>query len=326
MSKLLLDLFVKDMMQPPPMVVYEEASIGDVIATLRSKEMESKIFYLYVVDASHVLKGILPTRSILVADLEEKAKDLMEDDLFSIHEDTPFRKGMEALMHHRLLALPVVNSKHQLVGFFDIQMCLEGNIDSYKVLRSQDVFQMLGTSLEISAYHHPWRAYTKRMPWILCNMIGGIACAAISYGFQEVLSKVVLLAMFIPLVLALSEAISMQSMTQSLLIIKKQKIPFKKLLLRFFFESRVSPIMSITSGAIVGALSLIWNPQLATSLVIGIGILLSVILSALMGASIPLMLHMAKLDPKVASGPIVLTCADVITTTLYLSIASWFLL
>jgi magnesium transporter len=141
-----------------------------------------------------------------------------------------------------------------------------------------------------------------------------------------VLGKVLILAMFIPLVLSLSESISMQSMTQSFQILRSQNISFKRVFLRIYSEVRTVALMSFTSGILVGVISLFWKTGFAASATIAVGIIVSVSLSAMIGSSIPLLLHLRRLDPKVASGPVVLTFADVITTSIYLSLATWWLL
>jgi magnesium transporter len=108
--------------------------------------------------------------------------------------------------------------------------------------------------------------------------------------------------------------------------LKKHSLPFKKILSRVFFEIRVAALMSITSAILVGFLSLLWSSAWPISGVIAVGIAVSVVLSAVLGASIPIILHINKLDPKVASGPVALTIADVVTTTIYLAMATWWLI
>ena len=153
-------------------------------------------------------------------------------------------------------------------------------------------------------------------------MIGGIACAVVSKTFQLVLGQVLILAMFIPLVLSLSESISMQAMTQSFHALRKQNISWHKIFSRMFAEIRTAILMALTSGVLVGALSLFWGSGILVSGTIAAGIVISVILSAVIGSSVPLLLHLRKLDPKVASGPVVLTISDVITTIIYLYLAT----
>lgn len=319
-------VLVKDHMHPATLIVHTDHTIEQTLDSLRKTKCEGKILYFYVVDSHHKLEGIISARTLLLGDPNALIRDVMETSVFSLEEDQNLEEAMEALSHRRLLALPVVNKNHHLVGMIDVQLYLEENIDIFKSQRQQDIFQLLGMTLEEGLYKSPLAIYAKRMPWIFCNMIGGIACAVVSHAFQLVLGKVLILAMFIPLVLSLSESISMQSMTQSFHILRKQNISLKRIVARMFSEINVAVLMSVTSGVVIGILSLFWNCGVKVSLTIASGIIISVIISAVIGSSIPLLLHIRKLDPKVASGPVVLTLADVITTTIYLLLATLWLL
>jgi magnesium transporter len=319
-------ILVKDHTHPATVVVQEHQTIEAAINVLRKKQCDGKIIYFYVVDSEERLQGIVSARSLLLAEPQIKVREIMEPTVYCLEEDQNLEEAMEALSNRRLLALPVVDKEHRLKGVIDVQLYLEENIDVFKEQRNQDVFQLLGMTLEEGIHKSPFKTYKKRMPWIFCNMIGGIACAIVSNVFQLVLGKVLILAMFIPLVLSLSESISMQSMTQSFHILKKQHISFHRIFVRMFAEIRTAILMAITSGVLVGALSLFWGSGLLVSTTIAAGIFVSVSLSAVIGSSIPLLLHLKQLDPKVASGPVVLTISDVITTTLYLFLATWWLL
>ncbi len=319
-------VLVKDHMHPAAVVVHEDHSIKEAVDVLRKKQCDGKIIYFYVVDEGQKLKGIVSARTLLLADPNAKIKEIMEKVVFCLEEDQNIQEAMEELSHRRLLALPVVDKNHKMKGVVDVHQYLEENIDVFKEQRNQDVFQLLGMTLEEGLYKSPLKSYKKRMPWILCNMVGGIACAIVSHIFQLVLGKVLILAMFIPLVLSLSESISMQSMTQSFHILRKQNISWHRILMRMFSEIRTAILMSVTSGVLVGGLSLFWGAGILVSATIATGILISVILSAVIGSSIPLFLHLNHLDPKVASGPVVLTISDVITTTIYLFLATLWLL
>ena len=319
-------ILVKHHLHPATVLVQEDHTIKEAVDILRGKQCDGKIIYFYVTDANEKLQGIVSARSLLLADPQTKIKEVMEPTVFCLEEDQNLEQAMEELSHRRLLALPVVDKDHKMKGVVDVQLYLEENIDIFKKQRDQDVFQLLGMTLEEGIYKSPWKSYRKRMPWILCNMIGGIACAIVSHTFQLVLGQILILAMFIPLVLSLSESISMQSMTQSFHALKKQNVSLHKITARMFAEIRTAFLMSITSGLLVGVLSLFWGSGLVVSTTIAVGIIVSVILSAVIGSSVPLLLHLSHLDPKVASGPVVLTISDVITTTIYLFLAtSWLL-
>ena len=85
-------------------------------------------------------------------------------------------------------------------------------------------------------------------------------------------------------------------------------------------------MVALSCGSLVGAVSILWGDGLIASLSIGIGIMISITVSVIFGIMIPIFLHTTRLDPKVASGPVVLMFADVLTTFLYLSLSSWWLL
>ena len=317
---------IKDHIHTPPIIVYEADTIEMVVSQLRALSSQDKIIYFYVVDKKERLQGVVSTRALLLGEARASIQEIMERAIVYLHAEDTFEKAVKSLTDHRLLALPVVDKEHRLLGVVDIQMCLEENIDFSKEQRNEDIFQLVGMSVEERVANKPLKSYGKRMPWILCNMIGGIGCAIISYFFQFVLSHVVILAMFIPLVLSLSESISMQAMTHSFQVLRKKHISMKKIVLRMLSELKVALLMAGTSAVLVGVISSLWSGDAYISLTIGAGILFSVIISSLLGAIIPLFLHLRKLDPKVASGPVVLTLADVFTTSIYLSFATWWLL
>jgi magnesium transporter len=85
-------------------------------------------------------------------------------------------------------------------------------------------------------------------------------------------------------------------------------------------------LIAVTSGVIVGVVSLFWGDGIFPGLTIGFGIMVSVIISASIGSIVPLVLHARKWDPRVAAGPVVLMFADVLTTLIYLSLGTWWLL
>lgn len=317
---------VKDFAFAVHTVLYADQTIAEAIASLRSRKIDEKVIYFYVVDVEDRLVGVISTRALLLKDPSLRIGDIMAKSVICLREEQTLQDAMELLTEHHLLALPVVDGNRQIRGAIDVQLYLEESIDMADARRGHDVFQILGLTLEEGKKHTLWKSYRIRMPWIFCNMIGGIACAIISFFFQNVLAKVLLLAMFIPLILTLSESISMQSMTQSIHFVSHTRISWRKLFLRVLLEARMVLFLALTSGILIGFVSLFWGGGVIASATIAVALTVSISVSASIGASIPLILFAKKLDPKVASGPVVLMLADVITTAIYLSLATWWLL
>ena len=186
---------------------------------------------------------------------------------------------------------------------------------------------MFGMYAEEGKKQSVFIAYRNRMLWIFCNIFGGLACAAISAYFELVLAKVLLFAMFIPLILTLSESISMQSLTQSMQLIHGRRSGGWNLwmgsLLR---EWRIILFMGLTCGTVIGFASLLWQEGWVPSLIIGVANVIGVLVSAIIGSLVPLVVHQLHWDPKVAAGPVVLMFADIFTTALYLGLATWILI
>jgi magnesium transporter len=143
---------------------------------------------------------------------------------------------------------------------------------------------------------------------------------------EDVLSKFLLLAFFIPLVLTLSESSSMQSVAQSLQFLRRPRFHWKIAWIRSVREWQIVALLALTSGILVGGLSLFWGDGFLVSFAIGIGIIAGVIISSLFAISVPIILHRLRLDPKVAAGPVVLMIVDILTTAVYLGLATWWLL
>ena len=180
------------------------------------------------------LKGVVSTRTLLLKDSELKVSDVMDKTVIRISKEQTLYDAMEYFTAHKLLALPVIDEENRLLGVINVDTYLDEVSKVSHVVTTHEIFQILGLTLEEGKKRSSWQAYRLCMPWILCNVLGGTACAVISRIFEPVLIKVIILAMFIPLVLTLSESISMQSMTQSLQLIRKQKISWSRMLQRAF--------------------------------------------------------------------------------------------
>lgn len=317
---------VGEFIRPVQTILKVNQTVEEALSSIRSQPFGDKIFYFYVVDPYLHLKGVVSTRNLLLSQPHAAIHEITESPAIAIQASHTLREALEKLTSNRLLALPVIDAEERLLGIIDIQLYLDEAIDVAQAKRSStDLFQVMGLGLEDGS-KTTWKIYKTRMPWIFCNMFGGFACAIISRLFELVLLEVIVLAMFIPLVLTLSESIAMQSMSYSLQILNRPRISRKEIVRRVGSEWKMVLCLALTCAAIVGGGSLLWEEGFHPALSIGAGIFLSVAITGVLGALIPLVLHRKKLDPKVAAGPIVLMLADVITTTIYLGLSTLWLL
>jgi magnesium transporter len=297
-------------------IIHEDETIEEALKILREKHISEKVLYFYVVDHEEKLKGLVSTRDLLLKDPSTKISLITQRHVISLNQDQTVQEAMEIMETQRLLALPIVDSENHILGSIDVSIYIEESMDVANTKKRVQIFQMLGMIIEEGRHAPLLKSYRVRMPWIFCNMFGGVACAFISNIYEAVMQKALILAMFIPLVLSLSESISMQAMTQTLSQ-NQAKLNFKQI----FSQSKLYALLAVTCSLIIGAISIFWGDGLRPPFIIGTGILTSIVISATVGATIPFLLRRAKLDPKVAAGPVVLMFADIVTTIIYFSIA-----
>lgn len=325
MKEDLLDLSALEGANPPPCVLYVDQTVSEAVSSIRGKELSGNVLYLYVLDQREKLIGTVAIRELITRGPDVRIAEIINTKVKFLHGHQTMQDALLLMKKYHLLALPVLDHG-RFIGVINIQDFFDEEVQFNSMKKRMEIFQTLGFSLEKDAKQTTLQKYKTRVPWIFCNMLGGLGCAVISDFYSDVLLKAIVLAMFIPLVLSLSESISMQAMTQSIYAIGKKFNFWKQVGMYIYVEIRLFLLVSLTCGTIVGGLSLFWREGFLPVLIIATGIFISIIVSALFGGIVPLILHSWRLDPKVASGPIVLMFSDVLTTLIYLSIAFWWIM
>lgn len=316
---------VTEMTRQVDTLVFDQDTVEESLKKIRKTNSSSDIIYFYAVDENKRLKGVVSTRQLILAHPDQKIEEIMQKHVIRIHAGASCKEALELFERHPLLALPVVDPEGQVIGTIDVQMLLKEPLNLADQQSRTDAFQMIGITLEEKRKIPHQLAFRNRMPWLLCNVFSGLMCALISRVFEVVLSKVLLLAFFIPLVLTLSESTSMQSMAQSLQFLRRPRLSYRSLKKKAVREWQLALMLATSLAVLVGLFSLLWQEGMTPSISIAIGIFLGIGSSTAFAIAIPIFLHRFQLDPKVASGPVVLMMADMLTTAIYLSIASLFL-
>lgn len=325
-SKTELDSPVCQYIDPFPYLFTLDQTVEEVFETLRSVKTEKRVEYLYVTDNQNKLQGVLSLSDILYNAPTTRLVDLINTEVVYVLENEPLEKGLKLLTSHQILVLPVVNDQKEFIGILEIYPLstdpfYQAKKIHYKNLK-EDIFQFIGFSIEQRKYSSPWYEYRLRMPWLLCNLAGGLICALISELLQGPLVEVVLIAFFIPLVLGLGESVGIQSMTLSLRFLHIRRIRWRQVWRRIFVEGRASLFLGVTSGVIICCFYFAWSLEILPVIAIGSSVVITMVTAALFGATFPIILHALHLDPKVAAGPVVLMIADILTISIYLGISS----
>ena len=307
---------------PPLVVLQPNQAIVEALQVIRATANAHSIHYFYVVDEHEKLVGVVPARRLLTAAPEQMVSDVMVGNVVAIPDWATVLIASEYFATRRLLAFPVVNDAGQLRGVVDVNLFTDEVIDLAKQTYD-DIFQLIG--VHGTAQRSTWSAFRDRFPWLLCNIAGGLIAAFIASRFEHLLQEVVVLALFIPIVLALGESVSMQALTLTLQGLADGPIVWKRLGAALWKEFKTATAIGLACGAVVGLVVMGWRGQADVAFTIFSAIALSMVIACLLGVAFPAILRAVRADPRIAAGPVVLASADVVTLLLYFGLGTRFL-
>jgi magnesium transporter len=215
-------------------------TVGEALSGLRERPPEGRILYLYVVDDENRLRGVVPTRRLLLSPLDKRIADIMAGQIVALPAAATVLDACEFSPLHRFLAFPVVDDGRHLIGVIDVELYTEGLTTLSDDEKTDDLFQLIGVHLAQARPPSPAAAFRSRFPWLTCNLAGGIVAAFLSGLYQDELSRVVALAMFIPVVLTLAESVGIQSVSLAVQALHGQAPNWPALLKKLRWELALS--------------------------------------------------------------------------------------
>jgi magnesium transporter len=301
-------------------------TVGEALAELRKSPPPARIVYFYVVDDEDCLEGVIPAKALLLSPPEALVADIMLRQTIAVPAGATVLDACEFFVLHRFLAFPVVDPKRHLLGVIDVELYTDELHDLGKEETPGDeLFQLIGVHLARARQRNPVSALRMRFPWLMCNITGGIAAAFLCGIYEDELMHYVALTLFIPVVLALSESVSIQSVSLAVQLLRGDATSWRSIREKLYREFVVGVLLGGAAGVLVGLAAAAWLRQLMLALSVFVGITAGVTVAAVLGMIVPNILHRFKLDPQVAAGPVVLAITDVITLLCYFNAARWML-
>jgi magnesium transporter len=310
---------VRPFVDPNVVKLRADDSVSQALQSMRALFAGQEVHYLYVVEDDDVLVGVVPVRRVLVADAEAQVRSIMIRDVIAIPSWATVLVACEYFVNRPFQAFPVIEDSGRLIGTVDVSLFTE---EMLRLARQsfEDIFQLVG----ISAVPHRGvlAGFTNRFPWLLCNIAGGILAAMLANHYQLVMNAAIVLALFIPVVLALSESISMQAVTLTIQSLHSGGLRWRSFARNLGQECGTALLLGLACGLTIAAIAAIWKGQMTVALAIGGAIAASMTTSAAIGLTLPTLLHAVRANPRIASGPIVLASADTITLLFYFTLAT----
>lgn len=310
---------VLPLVRPVPVTLGSTQTVAEALAGVRGALSTRDIHYFYVVDDERRLVGVVPARHLLAANPDEPVDQVMMTDVVAIPSWATVLIASEYFATRKLLAFPVIHDNGTLAGVVDIGLFTSQVIDMARQTYD-DIFQLLG--VHATAMRTPWTSFRDRFPWLLSNIAGGLLCAVIAAQFEALLDHIVVLALFIPIVLALAESVSMQSATLTLQSLSDDSLKPRRIVAALWKETRTALLLGLSSAALVSIVVLAWRRDVMSAAVIGGAIAASILMACLFGVLLPTLVRAFKADPRIAAGPLVLATTDVVTLLFYLGLGA----
>jgi len=296
----------------------QEMTSAEALDELREKHDKSDLLYIYVVDEVNHLTGLLPWRNLVFASGEEKIKDLMVYDPVNIQPDTPQEDVAKLVSDFDLLAVPVVDEEHKILGvvtFDDIMEVMEEEA-------TEDMYHMAGLDTAERVFSPVSRSVRLRVPWLLINLATALLAALTVALFKESISKFVALAVLMPIVANLGGNAGSQSLTVVVRGLALGELEFASRWKAIVKEVSVGFYTGLINGLIMALIAYIWYGNFWLSLILFIAMIANMLLAGLFGAIVPLLLKWADKDPALGSHILVTTVTDVGGFFIFLGLAT----
>lgn len=284
-------------------------------------EFAESLNYLYVIDESSKLVGVVSYRDLLLAEPEERIGQIMYERVISVTVSTDQEVVAKTVERYDFIAVPVVDEDHVLVGIVTVDDIIDVVIKE----ANEDIEKLSASGKSIDFDTKMLVAAGRRLPWLILLLFIGLISGRIISGFEETLQKVVALAFFMPMIAGMTG----NTGTQSLAVVVRGLISHdinKKVVFRLIMrELGVGITIGITCAILISIIAYVWRGDLVLGIVVGCSLFFTLIIGTLAGTVIPLILYRLKIDPAVASGPLITTLNDIFSLLTYFGIATMFL-
>jgi magnesium transporter len=309
---------ILEYVQPASLTLNPADTVAVALDRARLLPSSQIILYCYVVDEESRLAGVVPIRRLLTTAPEARIDSIMIADVEAIPSWATVLVAAEYFVNRRFLAFPVVEPGGRLVGVVDVSLFTD-DVLSLARQSFEGIFQLIG--VHATEGLTAWSSFRDRFPWLLCNVGGGLLCAILASRYESLLDHQVVLALFIPVVLTLAEAVSIQSLTLTLQNLSDGPINWTTVARGVGKEVMTALMLGLGCGSIVGLAALLWKGAVGVGLVLTLAITVAMVTACLLGVLMPTALRALKADPKIAAGPIVLALTDMATLLFYFNLA-----
>ncbi len=333
------------------LLAYDEETAGGIMATelvavspswtvaeateevRRNAETVEEIFVVFVVDETERLKGFVSLKRLLLSPAEARIGDVMKTDVPSVPTEVDQEEVARIMERYDLVSLAVVDADGCLVG----RITIDDVVDVIREEAEEDIQRMSGITGDEEPTDSVLRITRGRLPWLLLGMIGAGFAGSVIGAFEHTISKVSILAAFIPVVMAMAGNAGIQSSAIIVQGLASGDVWSTDMMRRLGKETVVALINGVALAiaialfvfvVFVGMAQLFPNvihpveQPFRLAVTAGLSLFVVILLAASIGTTIPLFLNRFGIDPALATGPFITTSNDIIGLIVFFALAT----
>ena len=296
-------------------------SINEVISYLRDQgKLPENTDKIFVVNNDNEYLGELSISQIITSNPSMIVREIMDTEILPINADLDDKEVATLFERNDLISSSVIDESGKLIG----RITIDDVVDVIREDADQNLLGMVGVAEDTFA--PPGRAAKSRVFWLSLNLITAFIAASTINIFQDVIDKIVYLAVLMPIVASMGGVAATQTLTIVLRGLTLEQINSSNIKWLFKRELAVSILNGIVLSILVGVITYAWFQDWTIALLISCALVINLISSVVAGILVPLILRKFNQDPAIGGSVVVTTVTDVIGFFSFLGLATIYLI
>ena len=312
-------------------IIRENLTVKQAMDELvRQAEENDNISTLFVVDENGEFYGAVDLKELIIARSTVPLESLIVTSFPYVYASETIDECIEKLKDYSESSIPVLDNSNNLLGVITSQSIIEVVDDEM----GEDYAKLAGLTAEEDLNEPVLQSMKKRLPWLMVLLALGIVVSGVVGAFEKVVSQLTLIMAFQSLILDMAGNVGTQSLAVTIRVLMDENLTFRQKGHLVVKEMRVGLcnglLLCVLSFIFVGLYIMLFKHKppmfaFAVSACIGASLVLAMLISSAVGTLIPLFFKKIKIDPAVASGPLITTINDLVAVVTYYGM-SWILL
>lgn len=271
-----------------------------------------EVYAAFVVDDDGKLAGAVSLKQLLLAPGDLPVREIMDPDFISVRTDIDQEEVGRIVQRYDLVSLPVIDAEGRMMG----RITIDDVVDVIREEAEEDIQLMSGVTGGEEPTDSVFRISRGRLPWLLVGMVGAGLSGMVIGSFESALEQAVVLASFIPIVMAMAGNAGIQSAAIAVQGLASGEVWSTDVARRLAKELGVAlingAVLALVLGVVVVLLPFDDANVMRLAITAGFSLLVVIILATCIGTVVPLLLHRFGVDPAIATGPFITTSNDII--------------